>query len=99
MYKSGGFNVYPREIEIVLENHPNIVAAAIIGVDDAQWGQVGYAFIELSEDMSFDEIKQWCRDQIADYKVPKHFKRLDTMPRTTVDKIDRVQLAQMASAH
>ena len=96
MYKSGGFNVYPREIEIVLENHPNIVAAAIIGVDDAQWGQVGYAFIELSEDMSFDEIKQWCRDQIADYKVPKHFKRLDTMPRTTVDKIDRVQLAQMA---
>jgi long-chain acyl-CoA synthetase len=47
MFKSGGFNVYPREVEVVLETHPSVKAAAVIGVNDATWGEVGHAFVEL----------------------------------------------------
>ena len=97
MYKSGGFNVYPREIEIALEAHPDIRAAAVLGVDDPQWGQVGHAFVELAAELTADEIKGWCRGRLADFKVPKRISVIDTMPRTPVDKVDRMRLAEIAA--
>lgn len=96
MYKSGGFNVYPREIEIVLETHPAIRAAAVLGVEDDRWGQVGHAFVELSADLTPDEIKEWCRARLADFKIPKRISLIEAIPRTPVDKIDRMHLSKMA---
>ncbi len=96
MYKSGGFNVYPREIEIALEAHPAIRAAAVLGVDDNQWGQVGHAFVELTSELTADDITSWCKARLADFKVPKRISIVDTMPRTPVDKVDRMQLAALA---
>ena len=97
MYKSGGFNVYPREIEIALEAHPAIYAAAVLGVDDEQWGQVGHAFVELASELTAEEITSWCKERLADFKVPKRISVIDEMPRTPVDKVDRMQLSEMAA--
>lgn len=96
MFKSGGFNVYPREIEILLESHPEVRAAAVLGVDDEQWGQVGHAFVELSGDTTTDELAAWCKERLANYKVPKRFSVIAAMPRTPVDKVDRMALLALA---
>jgi len=97
MFKSGGFNVYPREIEIVLETHPAIKAAAVIGINDPAWGEVGHAFVELRSTASPDEILQWCKDKLANYKVPKAVSIIDAIPRLTVEKIDRSRLAALVA--
>ncbi|MEZ5649920.1 MAG: class I adenylate-forming enzyme family protein [Burkholderiaceae bacterium] len=94
MFKSGGYNVYPREVEILIETHPAVRAAAVIGVDDADWGQVGHAFVELKEAVAVAELVGWCRERLANYKVPKTMTVVEQMPRTTVDKVDRMALAR-----
>ena len=93
MYKSGGYNVYPREVEILLESHPAIRAAAVLGVDDPQWGQVGHAFIEPKGELTEAALLAWCHERLSNYKVPKAVTVMDVMPRTSVDKVDRVELA------
>ncbi|MEZ5658394.1 MAG: class I adenylate-forming enzyme family protein [Burkholderiaceae bacterium] len=98
MLKSGGYNVYPREIEILIETHPAVRAAAVIGIDDPDWGQVGHAFIELKEPVPVTQLMAWCRERLANYKVPKVMTLIDVMPRTTVDKVDRVALAKRLAA-
>lgn len=97
MYKSGGFNVYPREIEIALEAHPAIRAAAVIGRDDPKWGQVGHAYVENSGELSPGEIEAWCKARLADFKVPKLITILDSLPRTPVDKVDRQALVLLSN--
>ena len=92
MFKSGGFNVYPREIEILLESHPAVRAAAVLGVDDEHWGQVGHAFVELASETDADTLAAWCKERLANYKVPKRFSVIPAMPRTSVDKVDRMAL-------
>lgn len=98
MFKSGGFNVYPREVEIVLEAHPAVRAAAVIGVDDPTWGQSGHAFIEPRGTLTTADLLAWCRERLANYKVPKAVTLVGAMPRTSVDKVDRVQLARRLAA-
>lgn len=93
MFKSGGFNVYPREVELVLELHPRVKAAAVIARPDPKWGQVGHAFVELVSAGNAQELKQWCTQHLADYKIPKAFTVLAQLPRIGVEKIDRRTLA------
>lgn len=94
MYKSGGFNVYPREIEIALEAHPDIRAAAVLARDDSIWGQVGVAFIEASTPLDAREVIAWCKEHLADFKVPKAVEIVDAMPRTPLGKVDRITLSK-----
>jgi acyl-CoA synthetase (AMP-forming)/AMP-acid ligase II len=94
MYKSGGFNVYPREAEIVLEAHPGVRAAAIVAVDDPQWGQVGAAFVELRSPTEPEALLEWCRSQLANYKVPKTLEVVPALPRLSVEKVDKRALAE-----
>lgn len=98
MYKSGGYNVYPREVEIALERHPSIICAAVLGVPDDQWGEVGYAFVEVQHPLRVDELREWCKARLANYKVPKMFATLDSMPRTSVGKVDRQSLLALQAA-
>jgi len=93
IFKSGGFNVSPREIEIVLESHPAVRAAAVAARADAQWGQVGHAFVELSAEVTTIELLAWCRERLANYKVPKSLSVIPQIPRISVEKIDRRALA------
>lgn len=94
MYKSGGFNVYPREIELALEDLPQVRAAAVIGIENETWGQVGHAFVELGKPAAPEQLLAALRDKLANYKVPKGLTVLESIPRIGVSKVDRVALAQ-----
>lgn len=91
----GGENVFPREIEEVLNAHPAIHDSGVIGLADPMRGEVPIGFVELDEDQSADpdEIKQWCRDRLPGYKVPKRIEIIDALPRNGTGKIMRRALS------
>jgi len=94
MFKSGGYNVYPREIELLLETHPAIDMAAVVGVPDDRFQEVGAAFVQLKAGQreSAESLKTWCSDKLANYKVPKHIFIKESLPRLPVGKVDKVAL-------
>ncbi|MCJ9430136.1 acyl-CoA synthetase [Kordiimonas marina] len=92
MYISGGENVYPAEVENVLATHEAILEAAVVGVPDARWGEVGHAFFMLrpEADAPTDEaLNAFCRSLLAAYKVPKYFSVVAEFPRTAAGKIQK----------
>ena len=97
MFISGGENVYPAEIERVLIMHENISEAAVVGVADEKWGEVGKAFIVKKENISETEIINYCREKMAKFKVPKYIEFLAELPKNDTGKIDRQQLEKMSS--
>jgi len=91
MFISGGENVYPAEVEGVLCNHPAVLEAAVIGVADARWGEVGHAAIRLHEAQTLEpaELRAFARSQLAAYKVPKYVTVLEDFPRTAAGKVQK----------
>ncbi|GIN84075.1 long-chain-fatty-acid--CoA ligase [Heyndrickxia sporothermodurans] len=89
----GGFNVYPREVEEILYEHPDIVEAAVIGVPDPDQGEVIKAFIvKKNPNLSEKEIVSYCKQRLAKYKLPKIIEFLDELPKNTTGKILRRSL-------
>ncbi len=86
---SAGENIYPREIEEVLAQHPKVKEVAVIGVKDEARGEVPKAFVIAHDGMSVDEkeLRHFCRENLASYKVPKHFNVVPDLPRTPTGKI------------
>ncbi len=99
MYISGGENVYPAEVERVLNGHADILEAAVIGVADEKWGEVGAAFLLPRPDAKIDieALTPWCRERLAPYKVPKRFHVLDEFPRTAAGKVRKSELRERLS--
>lgn len=89
MYISGGENVFPVEIEELLFKHPAIDLAAVIGVSDEKWGEVGKAFITLkpNQKVTPEEIRIYLTERLAKYKIPKYFEFRDTLPTSATGKI------------
>ena len=94
MIVSGGENVYPIEVEKTLASHPDVAEAAVIGVDDEQYGQRLAAFVVLNDGASAspDTLKQHVRESLANYKVPRQITVLDELPRSITGKIVRRDL-------
>lgn len=89
----GGYNVYPREVEEVLYQHPGIVEAAVIGVPDAEQGEAVKAFIVTrDEQVTLDEIRAFAATKLAKYKQPTHIEIIEELPRNTTGKILRTVL-------
>jgi long-chain acyl-CoA synthetase len=90
-----GENVFPREIEEVLNLHESVKDSAVIGMQDGMRGEVALAFVELKEGASFDEqaLKSFCRERIAGFKVPREIRVLREMPRNPTGKIMRRKLS------
>ena len=91
----GGENVFPREIEEVLNKHPQIKASAVIGKPDGMRGEVPIAFVELEEGVDeFDEsaVRQSCRESLAQYKCPREIRVVEELPRSPTGKILRRKL-------
>jgi fatty-acyl-CoA synthase len=86
MFISGGENVYPAEIKMVLLGHPDIAEAAVIGVADERWGEVGRAFVVVKPGCVLDPA---AAQRIARYKVPKEFLLAEALPRTASGKIQK----------
>ncbi len=97
MFISGGENVYPAEVERVLLTHPDVAEAAIIGVADDKWGEVGQAFVvpKPGYSPSSGDLEQFCRERLAKFKVPKYFKLVEALPKNDTGKINRVALKSL----
>lgn len=92
MYISGGENVYPAEVENVLARHPAVQEAAVVGVADDKWGEVGCAFVMLKSDalpVGAGELIQYCRAHLAGFKAPKQIVFVADFPRTAAGKVQK----------
>jgi acyl-CoA synthetase (AMP-forming)/AMP-acid ligase II len=91
MIKSGGYNVYPREIELCLEQFPSIKQAVVIGLPDEKYGESVHALLLMNDDPpTTATLREHCRAVLANYKVPKSFRRVDYFPLLANGKIDRI---------
>jgi acyl-CoA synthetase (AMP-forming)/AMP-acid ligase II len=96
MYISGGFNCYPAEIEQVIERHPLVAQAAVIGVPDERLGEVGMAFVipRAAAAVSPADLIAWCRAEMANYKVPRTVEIVDRLPLNAAGKVQKFALSR-----
>jgi long-chain acyl-CoA synthetase len=89
MVLTGGFNIYPREVEEVLHQHPSVSEAAVIGLPDEEKGEIAVAFLILREGRQADakEIVAFCRERMAVYKAPRKVKIVKELPRNSAGKV------------
>jgi fatty-acyl-CoA synthase len=95
MYISGGENVYPAEVESVLHEHPAVADVAVVGVPDARWGESGVAFVVVrpAAEPPAGELREWCGDRLARYKVPREVRFVEALPRSAMNKVLKDELA------
>jgi fatty-acyl-CoA synthase len=96
MIVSGGENVFPQEVEELLEGHDQIKEAAVFGVDDEKFGQRLKAVVVTKKKMSADEIKKYVKSNLAGYKVPRDVEFVDELPRTSTGKVLKRELKEDA---
>ena len=97
MYIAGGFNCYPAEIERIIAAHPAVAQVAVVGVPDERLGEVGKAYVVPRPGMSVDEkaFIAWCREQMANYKVPRYVKQMASLPVNAGGKVMKFELKNM----
>lgn len=90
----GGINIYPREVEDVLFEHPNVAQAAVIGVPDDKWGEIIVAIVQAADghQLDFEELHQHCRDRLASFKVPALWVPTDSFPLNPTGKVQKFVL-------
>ena len=98
MIISGGVNVFPREIEEVLATHPDIKECAVIGLEDDYWGETVFAILVTNNNKNISdvELKSFCKEKLAKYKLPKKYSYLEHLPRNAGGKILKTELRSMA---
>ena len=91
---TGGFNVSPSEVEVALRAHPSVSNVAVVGVRDESGGERVVAAVVLAEGSTLDavELRDWCRERLARYKVPRDFVALDELPTSMLGKVLRKQV-------
>jgi malonyl-CoA/methylmalonyl-CoA synthetase len=90
---TGGYNVYPREVEDVLRAHPSVTDVAIVGTPSDEWGETVTAYVEASgDDFDPDALVAWAGDQLVAYKRPRLVHRVDALPRNRLGKVLRHEL-------
>jgi fatty-acyl-CoA synthase len=94
----GGENLYPREIEELLFGHPAVASAQVIGVPDVRMGEELMAWVVLREGASLEveELRAWCRERVARFKVPRYVKFTDSFPMTVTGKIQKFKMREQA---
>ncbi|MGO8878864.1 MAG: AMP-binding enzyme, partial [Desulfomonilaceae bacterium] len=97
MIISGGFNIYPRDVDEVLFSHPKILEACAIGTPDAYSGERVKAFVVLKpgEMATESEIIEYCKQNLAKYKIPKYVEFVDSLPKSAIGKILRKELRRL----
>lgn len=98
MVISGGFNVYPAEVEQVLQRHPRVREAAVIGIPDPHWGESVKAYVVAAGDVTEAELIEWCKTHIASYKKPRRVEFVAGLPKSATGKVLRRVLKEQHEA-
>ncbi len=95
--KHGGYSVYALEVEQTLEQHPDVLEAAVVGVPDERLGEVPAAVVRLASGVTLEsaDLAAWAAQRLADYKVPKRFVVADELPRTGTNKVQKAELLSL----
>ena len=96
LVKSGGYNVYPREVEAMLESHPAVSQVVVIGIPDERFGERVEAVVQLHRPIPAPVLDAWCRTGLANYKVPKAYRVIGTLPLLPNGKVDRRRIREIA---
>ncbi|MDR6998328.1 long-chain-fatty-acid--CoA ligase [Neobacillus niacini] len=92
----GGYNVYPREVEEILYQHPSVVEAAVIGVPDGEYGEIVKAYVVVKDEkITLNDIIHFCEDKLVKYKLPSQVEFLEELPKNSTGKILRRELRQL----
>lgn len=96
LIKPGGYQVWPREVEEVISDHPKVLEVGVAGIPDPYRGETVKAWVVVKpgESLSEEEVKEWCKDRLAKFKVPTHVEFRGELPKTTVGKILRRELVR-----
>jgi fatty-acyl-CoA synthase len=96
MYKSGGENVFPAEVEIVLMEHPDISEVVVVGVPDPKWVETGMAVIvpRKGKTLTVEDVAEFCAGRIARYKVPRLVHLVESLPRNATGKVVKADIKQ-----
>ncbi|HEX3841470.1 MAG TPA: class I adenylate-forming enzyme family protein [Acidimicrobiales bacterium] len=99
MYIRGGYNVYPAEVESVLSAHPAVGQVAVVGAPDPVLGEIGVCFVVPAPEaeLTLDDLRGWSRESLADYKSPDRLVTVESLPLTSMMKVDKRALAQPAA--
>ena len=99
MFINGGFNTYPAEIEATMLEHQAVGQVAVIGVPDERLGEVGAAFVVPAPTgpPDLEELGEWCKKQMANYKVPRYFWVVEELPLNPSNKVLKTELRDMAT--
>jgi long-chain acyl-CoA synthetase len=88
----GGYNVYPREVEEVLISHPAVAEAAVVGGPDPYRGECLHGYVSLIKKIEKEELLEHCKERLAHYKIPSTLEILEALPKTSVNKLDKLSL-------
>lgn len=93
----GGENIYPREIEDLIFTHPKVAGVAVFGIPDEFFGEVVVAWIRLhaNTECSADEIRAYCKDNLAHFKIPKLIEFVDSFPMTVTGKLQKFRMREI----
>lgn len=100
LYIRGGYNIYPSQVEIAIQEHPDVDAAAVLGAPDPVLGEVGVGFVVTSAGgsaMTSESLRRWLKGRLADYKVPDAIEFVPELPLNSVGKVDKRKLGPRAS--
>lgn len=99
MFITGGFNVYPAEVEAILRGHPGVAVASVVGIPDDRMGEVGAAFLipVTGVTLDADEVVAWARENMANYKVPRRVEVVDALPMNASNKVLKFELRERAA--
>ena len=90
--------MYPREVELALESHPAVEAAAVVGIPSERWGEEVVAFVVASRTLGSEDLNAFAHERLAAYKCPKRLLPIDELPTNAMGKLDRGRLRALAGA-
>jgi malonyl-CoA/methylmalonyl-CoA synthetase len=95
--KTGGYKVSALEIEEVLRTHPSITECAVVGMPDPDWGERVCVAVEAvgEEDLTLDALRQWARDLLAPYKIPRDLQVVTSLPRNAMGKVTKPDVVSL----
>jgi acyl-CoA synthetase (AMP-forming)/AMP-acid ligase II len=98
MFKSGGYNVYPLEVEQALESLEGVSMAVVVPVPDDAYAEVGHAFVVAPPEAQPEALQAALRERLANYKIPKRIEIVQALPMLPIGKVDRLALKRRARA-